>query len=83
MIDILLLGRDHGYESVRRAVEQALEVGGSDVALIRYLLELEQMERRVPTAALDVGWLSRYERPQPTLQDYDQLLNVGAREVIQ
>lgn len=83
MSDILLLGRQHGYEAVRRAVEQALEVGGSDVALIRYLVEMEQMETRVPTAALEVGWLSRYERPQPTLQDYDELLTAGTREVIQ
>jgi transposase len=83
MIDVLLLGREHGYESMRRAVEKALEVGGSDVALIRYLLEMEQREPRVPTAALEVGWLSRYERPQPTLQNYDRLLSVGTREVIQ
>lgn len=81
MIDVLLLGREHGYEPLRRAVERALALGGSDVAMIRYLLEMERTERRVPVAALEVGWLSQYERPQPNLQDYDRLLTAG--EVIQ
>ena len=83
MIDVLLLGRQYGYEPVRQAVEQALELGGSDVAVIRYLLEMERGEQRVPAAALEVGWLNQYERPQPNLQDYDRLLMAGAGEVIQ
>lgn len=72
MIEILLLGRQHGYEPMRQAIEQALSLGGSDVAMIRYLLE--RTERRAPAAALEVGWLDRYERPLPNLQDYDRLL---------
>ena len=83
MIDVLLLGREYGYEPVRQAVEQALALGGSDVAVIRYLLEMERGEQRVPAAALEVGWLNQYERPQPNLQDYDRLLTAGAGEVIQ
>ncbi len=82
MIEVLLLGREHGYERVRQAVEQALAMGGSDVGVIRYLLKLEGLEKRPAGVALDVGWLSRYERPQPNLQDYDRLL-AGAAEVIQ
>jgi len=83
MIEVLLLGRQHGYEGLRRAVEQALTVGGSDVAAIRYLLELEQSGQRTPAAALEVNWLSRYERPQPSLRDYDRLLSAYGGEVIQ
>lgn len=83
MIDVLLLGRQQGYEALRRAVEQALQIGASDVAVIRYLLEMEQTERRAPAAALEVSWLSQYERPQPSLQDYDRLLSAHAAEVIQ
>jgi hypothetical protein len=79
MIEVLLLGRQHGYEPIRRAIEQALSLGGSDVAVVRYLLEREQMEQRAPAAALEVGWLERYERPLPNLQDYDRLL--GATNV--
>ncbi len=83
MIEVLLLGRQYGYEPMRRAVEQALALGGSDVAVIRYLLEIERGEQRVAAAALEVGWLNQYERPQPHLQDYDRLLTAGAGEVIQ
>jgi len=83
MIDVLLLGRQHGYEALRQAVEQALAMGASDVAVIQYLLEMERTGRRVPAAALEVSWLSQYERPQPSLQDYDRLLAASAREAIQ
>ncbi len=83
MIEVLMLGRQHGYQRVRQAVEQALGMGGSDVGVIRYLLELDRIEARVPAVALEVGWLSRYERPQPSLEDYDQLLTANAAEVIQ
>jgi len=83
MIEVLLLGRQHGYPALRQAIEQALWLGGSDVAVIRYLLERERMEPRTPPAALDVGWLDRYERPVPNLQDYDRLLAAGAGERIQ
>ncbi|MGG7379034.1 hypothetical protein ACQ7B2_09805, partial [Escherichia coli] len=62
------------FEHLRAAVEQALDMGVSDVAAIRYLLEIERLEKRAPAEALDVGWLQRYERPQPTLQEYDSLL---------
>ena len=83
MVEVLLLGREHGYDRLRQAVEQALAVGGSDVGLIRYLLKMARLEKRVVGEAMDVGWLSRYERPQPNLHDYDQLLANGATEVIQ
>ena len=68
---------------LRTVVEQALDMGVSDVAAIRYLLEIERMEKRAPDEALDVGWLKQYERPQPTLQEYDSLLAVTVTEVIQ
>ncbi len=84
MIEVLLLGRQHGYDAMRRAIEQALTLGGSDVAVIRYLLEMERIEQRTPVLALEVGWLDRYERPLPNLQDYDRLLAArGTAERIQ
>lgn len=81
MIEILLLGRQHGYEPMRQAIEQALSLGGSDVGVIRYLLE--RTERHTPAAALEVGWLDRYERPLPNLQDYDRLLTAAGPGGIQ
>ena len=35
MIDVLLLGRQHGAVRVRRAVEEALGLGCSDVGAVR------------------------------------------------
>jgi transposase len=81
MVDVLQLGRAHGFERLRAVVEQALEMGVSDVAAIRYLLELDRLEKRDLAPALEVGWLERYERPQPTLHEYDGLLQRS--EVIQ
>jgi hypothetical protein len=82
MIEVLLLGRQHGYELLRQAIDQAMSLGGSDVAVIRYLLE--RREQRAPAAALEVGWLDRYQRPAPNLLDYDRLLAaVGAEGRIQ
>ena len=34
----------------------------------------EAAELRPPAEPVDIGGLSRYDRPQPTLNDYDQLL---------
>ena len=81
MVDVLLLGRAHGFDRLRAVVEQALEMGVSDVAAIRYLVEFDRLERRAPAEAIEVGWLVRYERPQPTLHEYDRLLRPA--EVIQ
>jgi len=84
MVDVLLLGREHGYDRLRQAVEKAVAMSGSDVGVIRYLLKLPELEQRVAGESLDVGWLSRYERPQPTLHEYDRLLVNGLlTEVIQ
>lgn len=38
------------------------------------LLKAEASEQRRATEPVEVGGLSRYDRPQPTLTDYDQLL---------
>jgi transposase len=84
MIEVLQLGRDHGYERLREAVEQALGSGGSDVGVIRYLLlQTQQRTAMTATEPLELGWLSRYERPQPTLNDYDRLLLAVSAEVVQ
>ena len=40
---------------------------------MRYLL-LTESEGRPPQEAVEVGWLGRYERPLPVMNEYDQLL---------
>jgi transposase len=84
MIDVLLLGREYGVARVRRAVEEALEVGCSNVGAIRYLLNVDDLKQCAAADPIDIGVLSRYDRPQPSLDAYDRLLpNWLATEVIQ
>jgi hypothetical protein len=74
MIELLLLGKEHGYQSLRQAVESALEMGSCDVSTVQYLMTSEpQLNRKCPEP-IDVGPLSCYERPLPVMTDYDLLL---------
>jgi hypothetical protein len=55
-------------------VELALETGSTDAAAVRYLMTAGDLERVQPEL-LEVGNLSRYERPLPVLVNYDELLS--------
>ena len=74
MIELLQLGKAHGYERLRRAVESALEMGSYNVSTVQYLMTAEQLGRDRPEP-MDVGPLSCYERPLPVMTDYDLLLS--------
>ena len=79
MVDLLLLGREHGWPALRKAVESALALGSSDESVVR--CELLTPKTSAPIAAVpleELGRLSRYERPLPEMSSYDQLL-AGAR----
>jgi transposase len=83
MIEILLLGRQHGFARMREALEEALQLGCSDVAAVHYLLTAAGLEKKKPDA-VELGTLIVYERPQPSMAAYDQLLlNAPVGEVIQ
>ena len=73
MIELLALGTSEGWDRLRAAVEQALAIGCQDVAAIRHLLMAGRLTK-ASVAPIDVGVLARYERPQPVLSGYDQLL---------
>jgi len=73
MIQVLSLIKEHGHRRLRAAVEEALALGCSDVAAIRHLAEAADLMRARSTI-VELGALSRYERPQPSLNDYDALL---------
>jgi len=73
MIELLQAGRRSGYERLRTAVEEALAYGCADTAAIKYLMTAGALERSsVPLS--DLGVLSRFERPQPSVAEYDALL---------
>ena len=74
MIDLLLLGRTHGFDALREAIEKTVAIGCMDVSAVVLLLHAGRGELRETAGPVDIGSLSRYDRPQPTLTDYDQLL---------
>jgi hypothetical protein len=49
---------------------------------VEYLLTEEKAEKKIPEA-IELGALLVYERPQPTMAAYDQLLQNTPVEVIQ
>jgi transposase len=73
MIGLLQLGRRHGAEKLRTAIETALALGCSDSAAVRHLIAAAQLARE-PTAVIDIGPLAQFERPLPEVSAYDQLL---------
>jgi hypothetical protein len=84
MIEVLLLGRQHGYPRLQAVVEQALDINCFDVEAVRLLLDAERNRKREPQETVEVGALRVYDRPQPTTRDYDQLLgNHCGSEVMQ
>ena len=74
MVAVVMLGREFGHDRLRGAVAQAVSLGASDVAAVRYLLT-EAGLRKAPAGVVDVGLLARYDRPMPTVADYDVLLS--------
>ena len=74
MIQVLSLIKQHGHQRVRSAIEAALALGCYDAAAIRHLLQADDLVR-APGTLVEVGALSRFERPLPVLTDYDRLLD--------
>lgn len=84
MIDVLLLGRQHGYPLLKVALQKALDLSCFDVEALRLLLTAERTGKREPCEAVEVGALQVYDRPQPTTRNYAQLLeNYPVNGVIQ
>ena len=73
MIEVLLLSRTCGAVRVRQAVEEALAMGASSLSAIRYLLNVDCQSATSVTVAVDAGELRRYDRPQPSMDAYEQL----------
>jgi transposase len=74
MVDVCLLGREHGPERVELAVRGALTAGAHDGRAVA-LLARRARAGPAPPALDDLEpRLARHERPAPGLADYDQLL---------
>ncbi|MCU4162288.1 IS21 family transposase [Acidiphilium sp. AL] len=73
MVAVLLLGREFGHDRLRAAVISTVSLGACDVAAVRYLLTEARLHKGRPEP-IDVGELARYDRPMPSVADYDVLL---------
>lgn len=73
MIELLQLGRRHGQAALRGAIDAALVLGCTDAAAVRHLVTAQGLEHARPQA-VEVGLLAQFERPLPTVGEYDQLL---------
>jgi len=82
MIDLLLLGQNHGYDALRDAIEKTVAIGCMDVSAVVLMMNGSGGELRPATETVDIGWLNRFDRPQPTLTDYDQLLRKWPEEAV-
>jgi hypothetical protein len=74
MVAVVALGREFGHEALRVAIATAVSLGACDVAAVRYLLTEAGLRKGEPHA-IDVGELARYDRPLPTMAEYDVLLS--------
>jgi hypothetical protein len=80
MLTLLRLGREFGYAQLATAVEQALDLGCADVAAIRHLLMSDQLQHTAGEA-IEIGTLAAYERPLPTMIEYDRLFSATMQAV--
>ena len=81
MVALIRMGREFGYEKLATAVGQALDLGCGDVAAVRHLLLSDQLQHATGEA-IEIGALSAYERPLPSMDEYDRLFS-GAVQAVQ
>jgi hypothetical protein len=77
MIELLQVGREHGFARLRVAIEAALDQGCTDAAAVRHLLAAETLVHERPAPLVDLGLLIQYDRPLPEVHAYDHLLVVA------
>jgi transposase len=73
MIQVLSLIKQHGHGRVRVAVEQAMSLGCAEAAAILHLATAEDLVH-TRGVLIELGELSRFERPLPVITNYDALL---------
>jgi hypothetical protein len=81
MIELLGCGKQHGWDRLKNAIEQALALGCTDAAAVRHLLTFSELACP-PLEGCEVGnGLERYERPVPVMSEYDLLLATAEAEM--
>ncbi len=82
LIELLQLGRQHGYDLLASAIERALGLGLSDAAAVRHLLLAEDHDQPMPPPLeMDAGSCRQhYQRPLPEVALYDDLLGIDRQD---
>ena len=80
MVTLIRMGREFGPAKLEASVVEALALGCTDVAAIRHLLMADQLQH-VAQETIEIGELVAYERPLPTMIEYNQLLSTRINEV--
>ena len=75
MVAVIRMGREFGYAKLATSVAQALVLGCTDEAAIRHLLMSDGLQHAAATT-VEIGVLAAYERPLPTMTEYNQLLTI-------
>jgi hypothetical protein len=82
MIGLVREGSIQGWPRLVAAVEEALRLGVTDGAAVMHILHMPDAEQRRQYAIGLAEELKQFERPMPTLEEYDLLL-VGVNGGIQ
>lgn len=78
MVDVLLLAREHGLDRVELAVRGTLAAGAHDGRAVALLARRAERPPQPQPRLFELPErLRQLERPQPTLADYDALLQQG------
>jgi hypothetical protein len=80
MVAVIRMGREFGHAKLEACVVAALELGCTDVAAIRHLLMSDQLQHTAHQT-VEIGVLAAYERPLPSMIEYNQLLTAAVNEV--
>ncbi len=75
MVAVIRMGREFGYAKLESSVARALVLGCTDEAAIRHLLMSDGLQHAAATT-VEIGVLAAYERPLPTMAEYNQLLTM-------
>jgi hypothetical protein len=79
MIELLQCGKQQGWGRLQAAVEKALQLGCTDAAAVRHLMNAPDLQHAA-VEPIDAGALSGYARTLPVLTDYDRLLAAPVAE---
>ena len=74
MITLVRAGSASGWARLIAAVEEALRLGVSDAAAVLHILNMPDAEQRKRYAIALAEELAQFERPMPSMDEYDLLL---------